>query len=291
MQILLSIVGGSTPLPFLLQCIPQWLPVWRIMLRALLCRNEPRCDCFPDEIPAPPELVSCRPECAQKMQVRRHELHARTADSRCAAGRSPCAAAHMAAPCTACSGLCTPLCVFSPALGRAYGPPQKCTSDQGQWGMLLKAAAVVSWMLGCVQSWIDEMATHLKQEDPNHLVTVGEEGFWAVGSAYEVSNPGNGWAAITGQNFTANHASKAIDFAGIHVWPDNWEVGCGPQQPSASFSGPCSKLGTNDGAVSSRCCHQMLNHMRHAATGLPSLFAVASDTDGQRVRRPTTSPS
>ena len=75
-----------------------------------------------------------------------------------------------------------------------------------------------------MQSWIDEMATHLKQQDPNHLVTVGEEGFWAVGSAYELSNPGNGWAAITGQNFTANHASKAIDFAGIHVRPDNWEV-------------------------------------------------------------------
>ena len=74
------------------------------------------------------------------------------------------------------------------------------------------------------QGWIDEMATHLKEQDPNHLVTVGEEGFWAVGSAYEASNPGNGWAAITGQNFTANHASKAIDFAGIHVWPDNWEV-------------------------------------------------------------------
>jgi hypothetical protein len=32
--------------------------------------NEPRCDCFPDKIPAPPELVSCRPECAEKMQVR-----------------------------------------------------------------------------------------------------------------------------------------------------------------------------------------------------------------------------
>ena len=31
--------------------------------------NEPRCDCFPDKIPAPPELVSCRPECAVKMQV------------------------------------------------------------------------------------------------------------------------------------------------------------------------------------------------------------------------------
>lgn len=31
--------------------------------------NEPRCDCFPDKIPAPPEMVSCRPECAGKMQV------------------------------------------------------------------------------------------------------------------------------------------------------------------------------------------------------------------------------
>lgn len=31
--------------------------------------NEPRCDCFPEKIPAPPELVSCRPECAGKVQV------------------------------------------------------------------------------------------------------------------------------------------------------------------------------------------------------------------------------
>ena len=31
--------------------------------------NEPRCDCFPDSIPPPPHLVSCRPECATKMQV------------------------------------------------------------------------------------------------------------------------------------------------------------------------------------------------------------------------------
>ncbi len=34
--------------------------------------NEPRCDCFPDKIPAPPELVSCRPECAGKMQACSH---------------------------------------------------------------------------------------------------------------------------------------------------------------------------------------------------------------------------
>lgn len=31
--------------------------------------NEPRCDCFPDFIPVPDSYVSCRPECAKKVQV------------------------------------------------------------------------------------------------------------------------------------------------------------------------------------------------------------------------------
>ena len=34
----------------------------------------------------------------------------------------------------------------------------------------------------CVQTWISEMATFLKQADPNHLITVGEEGFWGWNS-------------------------------------------------------------------------------------------------------------
>ena len=29
-----------------------------------------------------------------------------------------------------------------------------------------------------VQGWIEEMSAYLKQQDPNHLVTVGEEGFY-----------------------------------------------------------------------------------------------------------------
>lgn len=103
--------------------------------------NEPRCDCFPDKIPAPPELVSCRPECAEKMQ-----------------------------------------------------------------------------------RWIGEMSLYLKGADGNHMITIGEEGFYGPGSAAEVVNPGTGWATITGQNFSANHAPDSIDFAAIHLWPDNWEI-------------------------------------------------------------------
>jgi len=75
-----------------------------------------------------------------------------------------------------------------------------------------------------VQSWIDEMSKYLKKADPNHMITVGEEGFYTKGSSGESVNPGTGWASLTGQDFIANHASKAIDFAAAHIWPDNWEV-------------------------------------------------------------------
>jgi hypothetical protein len=30
------------------------------------------------------------------------------------------------------------------------------------------------------------------------------------------------WAQMEGQDFMENHAVKDIDFATIHVWPDNW---------------------------------------------------------------------
>ena len=68
------------------------------------------------------------------------------------------------------------------------------------------------------------MSKYLKKADPNHMITVGEEGFYTKGSSGEQVNPGTGWASLTGQDFIANHASPSIDFAAAHIWPDNWEV-------------------------------------------------------------------
>ncbi len=31
-----------------------------------------------------------------------------------------------------------------------------------------------------LQQWIEEMAVHMKAVDPNHLVTIGEEGFYST---------------------------------------------------------------------------------------------------------------
>lgn len=73
-----------------------------------------------------------------------------------------------------------------------------------------------------LDAWVQMMANHTHSIDTNHLVTIGYEGFWGEYDADVQYNPGNGWAGITGQNFSQNVAHDEIDFAEIHFWPDLW---------------------------------------------------------------------
>ena len=73
-----------------------------------------------------------------------------------------------------------------------------------------------------LQAWVQIMANYTKTNDANHLVTIGYEGFWGEYDVDVQYNPGNGWAGITGQNFSRNMAHTEIDFAEIHYWPDEW---------------------------------------------------------------------
>ncbi len=58
-------------------------------------------------------------------------------------------------------------------------------------------------------TWIDETAAFIKSLDPNHLVTTGSEGYTPLPMA-------------NGLDFIANHDGPDIDYATVHIWPQNW---------------------------------------------------------------------
>ena len=91
--------------------------------------------------------------------------------------------------------------------------------------------AIFSWELAneprrYPNEWIDETAAYIKSLDPNHLVTTGSEG----------TPP---WE---GQSFRETHNGPDIDYATIHIWPQNW----GWYDPSNPSSYPAAEAGARD---------------------------------------------
>lgn len=63
------------------------------------------------------------------------------------------------------------------------------------------------------------MSAFVKSVDPNHMLTVGEEGFYPASSPNAATiNPGLSFASQSGQDFVRNHSPKDIDFAATHIW-------------------------------------------------------------------------
>jgi endo-1,4-beta-mannosidase len=74
-----------------------------------------------------------------------------------------------------------------------------------------------------LQNWVKQMAAYVKSLDPNHMVGVGEEGFYSTTPTRLSNNPGadtSPWAAAEGQDFIADHSSPDIDYAAFHSWID-----------------------------------------------------------------------
>ena len=51
----------------------------------------------------------------------------------------------------------------------------------------------------------------------------GMDGFYDRRSCQAAAGNPSSWAGYTGQDFLPQHAVAAIDFAAIHLWPDNWK--------------------------------------------------------------------
>ncbi|THU65903.1 hypothetical protein C4D60_Mb05t08550 [Musa balbisiana] len=82
-----------------------------------------------------------------------------------------------------------------------------------------------------LQKWIEEMAAYVKSIDKNHLLTIGLEGFYGSTSPPEKLNVNPGqWFSTVGSDFVRNSRVPEIDFASVHIYPDQWEVGAGLDQ-------------------------------------------------------------
>ena len=56
----------------------------------------------------------------------------------------------------------------------------------------LAAQLALGQASGCVlQSWVKMVAAHLRAADPNHLITIGEEGFWRTGPSTSFNPTGS----------------------------------------------------------------------------------------------------
>eukprot|EP00249_Psilotum_nudum_P002783 c15924_g1_i2 orf=434-1318(+) len=73
-----------------------------------------------------------------------------------------------------------------------------------------------------LQAWIEEMASYVKSIDSNHLVEAGLEGFYGWSSTGRPESNPRGSFSQLGSDFVSNNQVPGIDFATVHIYPDQW---------------------------------------------------------------------
>ncbi|GLC59968.1 hypothetical protein PLESTB_001559100 [Pleodorina starrii] len=86
-----------------------------------------------------------------------------------------------------------------------------------------------------LQKWVASTADFVRELDPNHLVTVGLEGFYGPSTPeLRAHNPYES-ASRHGADFAAIFAHPSLDFACIHLYPDQWSPLDSSAEQLASF--------------------------------------------------------
>ncbi|KAL0423205.1 UNVERIFIED_CONTAM: putative mannan endo-1,4-beta-mannosidase 9 [Sesamum radiatum] len=81
-----------------------------------------------------------------------------------------------------------------------------------------------------IQDWVAEMSAYLKSMDKNHLLEIGMEGFYGESMPEKKqNNPGY----EVGTDFIANNRIPHVDFATIHLYPDQWVTGSNDEAQDA----------------------------------------------------------
>ncbi|KAL5521363.1 hypothetical protein ACEPAG_9289 [Sanghuangporus baumii] len=68
-----------------------------------------------------------------------------------------------------------------------------------------------------IKAWASEISSYIKSIDSNHLVALGDEGWFEV-----VNPPTYPYAPGVGVNFTDNLSIETLDFGTFHSYPESW---------------------------------------------------------------------
>lgn len=77
------------------------------------------------------------------------------------------------------------------------------------------------WDSSTITTWAAEMAPFVKSLDPNHMVAVGDEGFFKSGRSDST------YKAMDGVAHEDLIAIDAVDFGTFHMYPDHWGTSTG----------------------------------------------------------------
>jgi mannan endo-1,4-beta-mannosidase len=75
------------------------------------------------------------------------------------------------------------------------------------------------WTDETIPAWVDELSAYIKSQDPNHMVSVGDEGFLAGGGDHWVYKANDG---VDHEKITA---VPGVDFGTFHMYPEDWGAG------------------------------------------------------------------
>ena len=90
----------------------------------------------------------------------------------------------------------------------------------------IRFKTVASCICSCgpaLQSWLAQMTQYVKSLDPNHLLSIGEEGFYSATNPRSANNPQGGYELIAHPD-TAKAVIAPYHMKSLSAWRDWWIV-------------------------------------------------------------------
>jgi mannan endo-1,4-beta-mannosidase len=149
------------------------------------------------------------------------------------------------------------------------------------------------WDTTTLTTWAKEMSDYVKSLDPNHLVSVGDEGFLTGGG----ENAHWAFRGNDGVDHAALTALPSIDFGTFHLYPEDWQMPSGlPERWIAEHLQLARRLGkptlleeygikASSGAEARRQAYTSWNDALQAA-GAPGLAWMLAGRDERGGRYP-----